>query len=170
LVVVLAVGALWPGSVGAQTPAPTATLTCEYEVSAVPIAGGAHVTVEGFAPPGRTVRAFFDPATPPVNPAPIGPAVQAREGDGYFNIQFDIFETGEVTAGVDGYPPVTCVTVPGVASGNVNRGNIVVRGLPRTGSSSTFTYVWVGLAALAVGSVLVVGARRMAHVRGRNAA
>ena len=169
LMLVTGLSTLGGAPAGAQAATETTPLTCQYTVSAVAIPGGAHITVDGVAPPGRTVRAFFDPAaTAAPDPAPIGPPAIA-DADGRFHIEFDINQTGEITVGVDGYPPVLCESSAGtgVGSGGANQGRIVIGALPRTGASHTSTFVWAGLAALAAGAALVVGSRRMRDLRGR---
>lgn len=158
--------------VATAAPAPAQTpIRCEYEVAAAPVAGGAVlVTLRGFAPGSSVVRIFFDPVpTPPVNPGIVATANSDQE-TGFFEGSFVTQVSGEATVGVDAYPAVPCRNVPGVAGGNVNQGQIVTgtgTGLPRTGSSSTSTYVRAGLAALAAGMVLVVAGRRRTRIRGR---
>ena len=71
------------------------------------------------------------------------------------------------------YPPTTCTTVPSssttkppVTGGTTPLEKVTpsAPGLAKTGSDST-PLVWAGVAALAVGGVLVIGARRRAAVR-----
>jgi hypothetical protein len=154
--------------VTAQTP-----IRCEYEVGVTRVAGGLRVTVRGFAPGTSVVRVFFDPLpTPPVDPSIVASA-DSDPVTGFFEASFVTTVSGEVTVGVDRYPAVPCRNVPGVAGGNVNQGPIIAGAgstLPRTGSSSTGTYLRISLAAIGAGVVLLVGSRRLAHVRFRGPA
>jgi LPXTG-motif cell wall-anchored protein len=66
------------------------------------------------------------------------------------------------------YPPTTVTTTPKSSTTTPPTGGTVPKanppGLARTGSDST-PLVWAGVAALAIGGVLVIGARRRAAVR-----
>jgi LPXTG-motif cell wall-anchored protein len=68
---------------------------------------------------------------------------------------------GAPTAPAGGSTGVAAGTSTGAASGTSTSG------LPRTGSNDTVPLIWIGLGAVAIGSVLAVGARRQRQVRSR---
>jgi LPXTG-motif cell wall-anchored protein len=170
LAVVALAAALAMGGMGLAGTAPAGAggFTCTYTVSPTTLGpNGGVVTVRGTAPAQSVVRVFAGQVQVAV--VPSDPAT------GAFETSVTVTQSVEITVGVDDYPTTPCrgagndgANVAGAnvagAAGGVGRG----RGaLPRTGSSSTSAYVLGGLAAVALGSVLVVGARRFGTIRGR---
>jgi hypothetical protein len=152
-----AVGVSGVALVAAPGAAQTPPLTCTFLASpAVLPPDGGVVSVSGTAPASSVVRVFAD-----------GELVATTFSDpvtGSFSVQVVVTTSVEITVAVDDYPNTPCTGV-GVAPGEVTRGQATGR-LPRTGSSGTGRLVRVGVSALALGMVLVVGARRRAGARG----
>jgi LPXTG-motif cell wall-anchored protein len=76
-----------------------------------------------------------------------------------------------VPASAQDYPPSqSAPPAPSVgaqpAAGSQSAGGSTTRTLPRTGSDPA-PWIWIGLAALTVGAVLVISARRRVQVRTR---
>lgn len=173
----VAVGVVMLAAVGlvGSPPSGAGGFSCTFSVlPAGPLPpGGGTVVVSGTAPGSSVVRVFFDPA------GADGPelvATAASSASGAFSATFFVPTTGEILVAVDDYPSTPCVGSPTVAGTVVTRGapgatvagvTATTRSLPRTGSSGLRAEVLGGVAALAVGAVLVVAARRRASVRGR---
>ena len=164
LAVVALVATLGLIGIASGTSAGAGGFTCFYTVEpAVLGPDGGPVTVSGNAPGTSLVQIFFDPLGAP-GPFIIVGDVPTEPVTGFFEANFVVTQSGEVTVGVDGYASDLCVGSAGGGQGaggaGARRGN-----LPRTGSSSTSVFVVAGLAALALGTALVAGARRWNSVR-----
>jgi len=154
---VVAVTTVGVSPAGAQTP------VCVYEVSppVLPQTGGT-VVINGTAPGSSLVQIFFDP----VGPAPVFIAVSNVPTDpvtGAFSASFFTTVTGEVTVGVDGYAELVCIGNAGTNAGAGGAG----RSLPRTGANHVRQDLLLGVAAIALGTVMVMGTRRLGRIRGR---
>lgn len=135
---------------------------CVFNVLPNPVASfPAQVHIEGTAPPGATVTAYSG-ATPLVS--------AVADGSGNFvSADFTLNEPTDVTANF------VLEEDNGYATGCANpEGATVVRvqtaaaqqaaALALTGSNNTPTFVMIGIAALVVGIVLTVGARRRSRI------
>jgi len=145
---------------GMAAPAGAQAFTCTYTVgpTALPPAGG-FISVEGNAPGTSVVRIFANgvlAATAPSDPV-----------TGFFSASIFVTSSVEITVAVDDYPGLPCEGVGGTGAGRTPGGaGTGPNGLPRTGSSATGPLVRAGMAALALGAVLVIGARRRGAIRG----
>lgn len=159
-------GALSVVAVGtAAAPAGAGGFTCTFEVTppTLPPAGGV-LTVTGLAPGTSLVQIYYDPVGAQ-GPFLVAGDVPTNPVTGAFQASFFVTVSGEVLVAVDDYAGLPCI---GNAGTNVNRPGASTTGrLPTTGANNTTTYALAGLAALSVGLVLVVSARRRSAIRGR---
>jgi LPXTG-motif cell wall-anchored protein len=151
---------------GAQTVDAGACTITSIQPPSVPVGGGI-VTVTGTAPEGSTVIFY-------VNGAPVTPAVTQLVGaDLQFSIGANVVPPASVSVsyltGPDAYPLNACLDVSGesvfnitVSPASVNKP--AAQALAFTGSNDTPSYVLVGIAALVLGGVLVLAARRRSQV------
>ncbi len=163
---------LAPTLAGAQTPgegpAPEPPGDCTYVAPATVAALGDSITITGNAPAGVTVQLFVNGG---VNPAqsvvlPNSPAFPAFS----FNLQIATDPTSFALSYLYGNKnayTATC-SAGGVEGAVVSRVTVANNNASRaalafTGSSGTPTYVIVGAAAVILGLVFVVGARRRAR-------
>ncbi|MFN8027727.1 MAG: LPXTG cell wall anchor domain-containing protein [Acidimicrobiia bacterium] len=180
LIATVSVFVLAPAIAGAQTTtttfvpgegAPPVPGDCTFSVTPNPVAAlPANVTVAGTAPAGVTVELFVNGSTTPAatqtlaaspDPAPFSFPLTVTAN----NTQVDINYTyGSQNAYVQG-----CTDVAGTVVTRITvqtAGENVARPLAFTGSNNTPTYVIIGAAAIVVGLVLVVAARRRSRVHG----
>jgi LPXTG-motif cell wall-anchored protein len=158
-------------SAGAQTVDPAASLCTVTSVVPTEVpAGGGLVTVNGTAPEGSTVVFFFNgvAVTPAVTQV-VGPDLQ-------FSIGANVTPPGDVSVSFftapGGYPLNPCLNVAGenvfritVSPASVTRPPAAAaQALAFTGSNNTPSYLLVGVAALVLGAVLVIAARRRSQV------
>jgi LPXTG-motif cell wall-anchored protein len=150
------------------TPSPTASAASCTITSVVPRslpAGGG--TVTGTAPAGSTVVFYFNgvPATPAVTQV-VGP-------DGNFSLGSNGSSSGAVSVrfstGPDDYPPNVCTDLSGenvfkITVSPASAAAPAAKALAFTGSNNTPSYVLVGIAALVLGAVLVIAARRRSRL------
>jgi len=162
-VVVGTLGAFVGGSAvaaSAQTTGDTAE-QCVVLSPAPPLPAGA-VQVKGTAPIGSTVQ-FFD-AAGTAGPTAVTDGsgnflINVSNSPGQYSVNFTLQEGNGYASGcVD---PAADVVVKPVS---VTTPAATAAALAFTGSSETSTYVLVGLAALVLGTVLIVAARRRSHV------
>lgn len=151
-----------PSLAGAQT-----TQSCIFTVAPTTFPAGTtfpqNVTVSGTAAPDGAIVTVFLNGTPTT---PTGVVV-----GGAFSIVVSIPASGTVVSvGLTAAYTGACATPEGLPSVIVSAEQVQaaqaaqVAALAFTGSSNTPSYVLIGLAALVVGAVLVVAARRRAHV------
>jgi LPXTG-motif cell wall-anchored protein len=133
------------------------------------------VTVTGTVPNGATeINVTFTPSDP-TGPAEVH-VVPAPSGGGPFTFQFNVTVPGVVSvnyvygnqnaystgcsgpSGVAGISVTRARTDPTVASASASKA------LAFTGSNNTPSYVLIGIAALVLGAVLVVAAKRHSRV------
>jgi LPXTG-motif cell wall-anchored protein len=142
---------------------------CTFNVLPNPLPADGNVHIEGTAPPFATVVAsraddLNDPPTALVT-------VQADSSGGFVSANFHLDGPTDVVANffLEG-EPVTNAYAKGCGD---PQGNLVVRvlaataqqqALALTGSNNTGTFVMIGVAAIVVGIVLTVGARRRSQV------
>jgi LPXTG-motif cell wall-anchored protein len=149
---------------GAQVGVEPAT-DCTYSVSG----GPGTYTIAGVAPADATVTLYFTPDGGTQTPQP--PDQQGPNFSFTFTVPANV--GGSISVGyvrtIDGnaYTAV-CGTVAGevavrVEAANASRGPSAAA-LAFTGSSDTPSYVLIGIAAVVVGAVLVVAARRRKQV------
>lgn len=154
-------GALAGLGIGAPTAGAqqSTDVGCSYSVAptVLPVGGG-FVTVSGTAPGSSVVRVFVDRV--------LVATVEAAPITGEFSARVFISTSSEIAVAVDDYPLIPCDGVSGGGTSIIVGGNQVSR-LASTGSSDTLPYARAGIAALAVGAVLLAAARRRASVRGR---
>ena len=143
---ILAGVALPLASAGAQT---TTTGSCTFAVTPTTLpSGGGSVTVSGTAPAGSTITVFK-------NGVADGTTTTATNGS--WSIVVSVKATTDITVSFGtNYPPAACA--PGPV--RVTVGAAAAQQLAFTGSSNTWTYVLAALAAIALGTILVVGVRR----------
>jgi LPXTG-motif cell wall-anchored protein len=160
---------------GAQTVDPDVPGDCLIlSVTPNPVpAGGGVVSVSGTAANGVTVQLFIDGvAAAPVSP---GDVTSQLVTDGTWALSYKLTTTADVSVGFttnDGNAYTGGCTTPGgetvvrvdvaVSPADVVRPNTAA--LAFTGSSDTPSYVLIGIAAIVVGTVLVVAARRRKQV------
>lgn len=138
--------------------AQTSEFECTFSVPTTTLAApGGSVTVSGTAPGSAFVRVFVNGVE--------AATTTAASGTGAWSVNVVITATSEVTVALDGYPTTPC---SGVGGQGVFVGGIsATKNLSLTGSSATRQLVLIGIAALSIGIVLVVGSRRRLHVHGR---
>jgi LPXTG-motif cell wall-anchored protein len=158
-------------SAGAQTvpPAPVTCTILSVTPTTVP-AGGGTVTVTGTV--GAAVHLTLFAQTPPGTGATVAIA-QQDVAAGAFSISGNVTGASDISVGTSSIGDNAyiggCATPAGETVVRVNvSGNEVARpaaaALAFTGSSDTPSYVLIGIAALVVGAVLVVAARRRSHL------
>ncbi|MFA5884663.1 MAG: LPXTG cell wall anchor domain-containing protein [Acidimicrobiia bacterium] len=163
VVLALATAGVLAAPAGAQT---ASGFSCTYTVGPTALPpGGGPVTVSGTAPGSTTVRIFVDGAL--VATVPSAPVT------GAFSATVVITGAVEVAVALDDYPSTPCIGVGGAevvaGGGGANATGVNATGrLARTGSSGTKPVVLAGVAALSLGLVLVVAARRRINVHGRD--
>jgi LPXTG-motif cell wall-anchored protein len=167
----LAVFVTAPGLAGAQTVpgegAPPVPGDCTFSVTPDPVTTiPTTVTVAGTAPGGVTVELFVDGATTPAqstvlpaapNPGSFSFPLAVTHDDTSVQVSF-LF--GNKNAYVQG-----CTDIAGNAVTRITKAAEASK-LAFTGSNDTPTYVLIGAAAVVVGLVLVVAARRRSRVNG----
>ena len=166
MLAILVLGAA--GIVAAPAGAQTRTdFSCTYTVGPTRLPpGGGNVTVQGTAPGSTVVRIFLN--------GTLNQTVPSAPVTGAFSATIFITGSVEISVALDDYPSTPCIGVGGneVTGGGgtvvAGGGTGVNAGLARTGSSGTKPIVLVGLAALSLGLVLVVAARRRITVHGRD--
>jgi len=154
-------------SAGAQTTTPTQS--CIFTVAPTTFAAGTtfpqNVTVSGTAAPDGSIVTVF------LNGSPTTPT--ATVVGGTFSVVISIPASGTIVslsltaayAGACATPAgLPSVVVSAEVAGESVATGPAVAGLAFTGSSNTPSYVLIGIAALVLGAVLVVAARRRAHV------
>jgi LPXTG-motif cell wall-anchored protein len=164
-------------SAGAQTeaPAPVTCVILSVTPTTVP-AGGGTVTATGTV--GAAVHLTLFAQTPPGTGATVAIAEQDVAA-GAFSISGNVTGASDISLGTatlgDNAYIGGCATPEGqtVVRVNVAGANVVRPGtqpaaaaaaLAFTGSSDTPSYVLIGIAAIVVGAVLVVAARRRSHL------
>ncbi len=162
---------LAPTLAGAQTvpgegPAPEPPGDCTYVAPATVAALGDTITITGNAPAGVTVQLFVNGGANPAQQVvlPNSPAFPAFS----FNLQITADPTSFAVSYLYGNKnayTATCSAggVEGAVVSRVTVANNTASRLAFTGSSDTPTYVIVGAAAVILGLVFVVGARRRAR-------
>lgn len=131
------------------------------------------VTVQGTVPAGASeINVSFTPSDPPA-PAQVH-VVPAPVGGGPFSLQFDVTVAGVVSVnyvyGNQNAYTTGCSGPVGVAGISITRAQPTVAGasaaksLAFTGSNNTPSYVLVGIAALVLGAVLVIAAKRRSRL------
>jgi LPXTG-motif cell wall-anchored protein len=132
---------------------------------AAPVAGfPVAVVVEGTVDTAATVTLYA--ATPPT----AAPAVLSTQdvSPGPFSISGSVDGPSKVTIGITYGPKnayaAACADAAGVTEFNVEAANASTGKLAFTGSSDTPSYVLIGIAAVVLGAVLVVAARRRSQV------
>jgi len=173
LVAVLLAGSMaiaFAPSVSAQTTPTTSPFSCSFSVSPTTLPpGGGVVTITGVAPRSTTVRVFLDGV--------LAATTVSSPVTGAWSVSLLVTTSVEISVALDGYPSTPCIGVGGEQverGGGGNSGSIVVGGasaqrsnLAFTGSSDTEPLALIGFGVLSLGIVLVVAARRRAHVHGR---
>jgi len=158
-------------SAGAQTVPPVSCVILSVTPATVP-AGGGTVTATGTV--GADVHLTLFAQSPPGT----GATVAIKEQDvtaGAFSISGTVggaadISLGTSTIGDNAYiggcatPGGETVVRVNVEGANVTRPAQPAAALAFTGSSDTPSYVLIGLAAIVVGAVLVVAARRRSHL------
>jgi LPXTG-motif cell wall-anchored protein len=180
LIAMVGVFVLAPAIAGAQTTttttfvpgegAPPVPGGCTFSVTPNPVAAlPANVTVAGTAPGGVTVELFVNGSTTPA----ASKTLPASPDPGSFSFPLTVtvnntqvsvnYTYGNQNAYVQG-----CTGVGGevVTRITVQTAPAQVAALAFTGSDNTPTYVIIGAAAVVVGLVLVVAARRRSKVHG----
>jgi LPXTG-motif cell wall-anchored protein len=132
------------------------------------------VTVQGTVPAGASeINVSFTPSNPP-GPAQVH-VVPAPVGGGPFSLQFDVTVAGVVSVnyvyGNQNAYTTGCSGPVGVAGISITRaqdptvaGASAAKSLAFTGSNNTPSYVLVGIAALVLGAVLVIAAKRRSRL------
>jgi LPXTG-motif cell wall-anchored protein len=144
--------------------------------SAAEFAAGVTVTVTGHIDAPATLTMLATPNNGATPPSPTGPpVVLANEsiGAGNFSVSGVVHQTSTITLGItygpeDAYA-AACATTAGIQTFNVEAATATrppapAAALAFTGSSDTPSYVLIGIAAIVVGAVLVVAARRRKQV------
>jgi LPXTG-motif cell wall-anchored protein len=164
-------------SAGAQEVPPDTTPPSCVILSVTPAtvpAGGGLVTATGTV--GADVHLTLYAQTPPADPGPGGPVVAIADQDvaaGSFSISGNVSGASDITLGTsfgdENAYTGGCATPAGEVVVRVNvAGNEVTRpaaaALAFTGSSDTPSYVLIGIAAIVLGAVLVVAARRRSNL------
>jgi LPXTG-motif cell wall-anchored protein len=145
------------------------TQLCTFNVLPNPLPADGNVHIEGTAPPFATVVASrADDLNDP--PAALV-SVQADASGAFLSANFHLDGPTDVVANffLEG-EPITNAYAKGCGS---PEGNLVIRvlgaqaaqqALALTGSNNTGTFVMIGVAAIVVGIVLTVGARRRSQI------
>jgi hypothetical protein len=119
------------------------------------------VTVSGTGPAGETANLFASGQK--VRSTTVAP-------DGTFSLAVTVTSTSDVSVTFSGEAPTACVTpsgasvVPVIVAGERVQAKSA---LAFTGSPNAPSYLFIGLAALVGGLVLVVGARRASNIERR---
>jgi hypothetical protein len=158
LLLVAVAGALLVPAFASVASAGGPALSCSYSVTPNTIGPGGSVTVSGTAP-GNSIVEIFGNTTTKLGQTTSGPT-------GIFSVAVTIPQSlgspVTITIGAVGYGTLPC---PGIGDTTVV---ISAGALAFTGSSShTTSIVLISLGALAVGTMLVIGARRRRTVEGR---
>jgi LPXTG-motif cell wall-anchored protein len=146
-------------SAGAQQVQPTAG-TCTFNVTGT----SPNFVVSGTAPASTTVTLYFAP-----DAGGVRGAVGSQPGPA-FSFPFAAPSSGNISVGyvtTDGNAyTAECATVDGLLAVHVEVAgeSVAVGPLAFTGSSNTPSYVLIGVAAVVLGAVLVVAARRRSQV------
>jgi hypothetical protein len=146
-----------PASAGADSgdDSESSEIVCTFTVSPTTLAGPGEVTVSGVAPPGTEVTIF-------VNGQEVAETT-ADEDTGEWSVVIAVSSTSDITVGTENtYPTEPCE--PGVVRVTVGA---AARRLAVTGSSGISAGALVGIAAIVIGTVLLVATRRRAGVRAR---
>jgi LPXTG-motif cell wall-anchored protein len=165
-------------SAGAQedppAPTPPSCVILSVTPTTVPVGGGT-VTATGTVGADVTLTLF---AQSPPGTGPVVAIATQQVAAGAFSISGNVGGAADITLGTEfgngGAYTGGCATPGGEVVVRVNvAGNEVVRppaaaataaALAFTGSSDTPSYVLIGIAAIVVGAVLVVAARRRSHL------
>jgi LPXTG-motif cell wall-anchored protein len=161
-------------SAGAQTATGDCVITVPPPAT---VTAGSQVTISGTAPDGVTVVLFANgsAAVPTPNTTDVTSVVVSGSPTGPFELRFTPTATvtlsvNFVTAGANAYTAV-CATTAGrttfpvsVGANEAAKTTPAAQALAFTGSSDTPSYVLIGIAAIVVGGVLVVAARRRKQV------
>jgi len=144
--------------VGAPAPVGAQSLTCTFTVTPNELANAGKVAVSGVAPGSTKVEVRVDGVT--------AATAQSAPVSGIWGpVSVEVTSTSTISIALpDNYATLPCIGNGGTEVVKVSVGASV--GLPRTGSDSSHTAL-VALAAIGVGLVLVVGARRRRSVRPR---
>jgi len=166
----LAAGAQTNGSAGSNGVPPSPPGACVIASFAdVTVASGTQVTITGTAPStDNTHVILYANGQPAVAQSPSDIVAQDVT-DGTFTLKYTVSQTTVLsvnfTFGNQNAYTAICATAGGVLSEVVTVGaNEVKAPLAFTGSSDTPSYVLVGVAAIVLGAVLVVAARRRSQV------
>jgi LPXTG-motif cell wall-anchored protein len=149
LVLAILAGIALPlASAGAGT---TTTGSCTFTVTPTTLpSGGGSVTVSGTAPEGSTITVFKNG---------VKDGTTTAADDGSWSIVVSVTATTDITVSFGtNYPPAACA--PGPIRVTVAAAVTPAQQLAFTGSSNTLTYVLAALAAITLGTILVVGVRR----------
>ena len=140
----------------------TDSVSCDFALSATSLAGPGTVTVSGTAPGSTEVHIFL--VVNGVSTEVPGSPVLSTPVTGLWGpVQVSIAETSDIRVSLDpSYGETPCV-----GPGSINVARPAAAALPRTGSNNTEQFVVAALVLIAIGAVLVVGAkrRREAHSR-----
>jgi LPXTG-motif cell wall-anchored protein len=137
------------------------SLSCSFTASSTDLTGPGPVQVSGTAPASTEVHIFLQVGATTTE-VPGSPVLSDAVTGAWGPITVDITATSTIVVSVE--PAYSNLPCTGVGLVSVST---VTAGLPRTGSNDTGQYVVAALVLIAVGSVLVVGAkrRRDAHSR-----
>ena len=147
---------------GAQT-APTTTtttipFTCDFTTTPTTLGvGGGSISVAGTAPADTDVHITVQNSTDGTQTKTAHSSVSGNWGP----VTFNVTSSATITVTLAPFYPATTCVGPSVSV------EAAAAALPRTGSNDTKPFVLIGAAAVLVGLVLVVAARRRDHTRGR---
>jgi len=167
----LAAGAQTNGSTGSNGVPPDPPGACVISAfNDVTVASGTQVTITGTAPSSdNTHVVLYANGQPAVAQSPSDIVAQDVT-DGSFTLKYTVSQTTVLsvnfTFGNQNAYTAICSTKGGVLSEVVSVGANEVNKAPLafTGSSDTPSYVLIGIAAIVLGAVLVVAARRRSQV------
>jgi LPXTG-motif cell wall-anchored protein len=152
-------------------PTPECNIT-SFEPSAPVAAFPVNVVVKGTVDQDAVLTMFA--STPPGADPVVLDEQSVSPGD--FTLQGQVTGDSDITVGItygpEGAYAAACAAEGGVTSFNVRSEQVVRPTTPAaaaaqlafTGSSDTPSYVLIGIAAIVVGAVLVVAARRRSHL------
>jgi len=179
----LAAGAQTNGSTGSDGVQPNPPGTCSFNVTPNPVPGvPTQVTISGTAPTTDNTHVVLfvngSPATAnsgtdkvETNPNPDGSytllyTITTVPGDGSglpLSVNFTFGNQNAYSAVCTGPGGITVIRVK-VQTSPAEAARPAAQALAFTGSSDTPSYVLIGIAAIVVGAVLVVAARRRSHL------
>ena len=162
VVAALAVLVAAPALAGAQSTT-TVAPSCVFTVSGNPVPNPpgfpANVTVSGTASPvGATITAYLDG---------VAANTTTVKSDDTFSMVVHVTGEANLTVGLsfglNGYTG-TCATPSGELVVRIRAAEAAKAALAFTGSSNTVSYLLVGLAAVVLGFVFVIAARRRSQI------